>query len=485
MLIAVANDYGIHIIAKYQELNTDGNQFTNKELIRASIKDLWKPITITGFTTVAGLLGLLSHQVIPSRQMGIVTSFGILFALAASLLLLPSLMSLFPKEKPLYKQNDEKLHLMDRLLNWLGKFVTTRPKQIIIGTVILTLGLGSGLAVIGLDANPISFFKEDNEIKVADNILNDNFGGTQQFVIMFEGDIKDPELLKRMDSYVQELEPMEGVGDITCLSEVIKEMSQALNDEGDAFYNKIPDTREAVAQYLEMYMMSGDPEDFDKMVDFDYEHAQMIIRVNDASTPVLEEIKAKVEGFQESDPSIALMGGFSLIVMELGHVMLNGQLVSILLALVIVFVIMVILFKSLRAGVLGTAPLIVSVFILFGVMGILGMTINMASAMLSSILIGVGIDYTIHFMWRYRDELRKTPNDHIAAIRTTLNTTGRGIAFNAISVMVGFVVLMTSNFIPIIQFGYLIVFSVFTCLVGALILVPAICLLWKPKFLEN
>jgi uncharacterized protein len=118
-------------------------------------------------------------------------------------------------------------------------------------------------------------------------------------------------------------------------------------------------------------------------------------------------------------------------------------------------------------------------------MGLLGMTINMGSALLSSIVIGIGVDYTIHFMWRYRAELKNHPKEYAKAVMITLNTTGRGIVFNAVAVMVGFVVLMSSNFIPIIQFGYLIVFSIFTCLIGALVLVPAICLLWKPAFIEK
>jgi len=125
MLIAVANNYGIHLVAKYQELNTADNKASSREIVSASLKELWKPILITGLTTVAGLLGLLSHQVIPSKQMGIVTSAGIIFALVASLLLLPAILYLFKKEKPLYKDAEQKRNLMDRLLSKLGKFVVT------------------------------------------------------------------------------------------------------------------------------------------------------------------------------------------------------------------------------------------------------------------------------------------------------------------------------------------------------------------------
>ena len=113
------------------------------------------------------------------------------------------------------------------------------------------------------------------------------------------------------------------------------------------------------------------------------------------------------------------------------------------------------------------------------------MKINMASAMLSSILIGIGIDYTVHFLWRYKLELKENNFNYQKAVTKTIETTGRGIIFNALSVMIGFIALMTSEFVPIIQFGYLVVFSVFTCLLGSIILIPSICLIYKPKFLEE
>lgn len=485
MLIAVANDYGIHIITRYQEINTFDNKDTSKEIVIKIIKDLWKPILITGITTVVGILGLLSHKIIPSRQMGIVAAIGIAYALIASLLLIPAILSILKKEKPLYKNKEEKLHPMDRFLVKLGNFVANKPKQIMIVSFLLVLIFGTGLFFLGIDANPMGYFKKKDPIKIADHVLNENFGGTQQFIVLFEGDIKDPILLKKMDYYATELKKIEGVGNVNCISEVIKEISKTMNNKDDLMYNKIPDTRNAVAQYLEMYMMSGDPDDFDKIVDFDYQHAQMIIRIKDASTKSLEKIETRIKELSQGDKSIAKMGGYSLIIMELGNIMLKGQASSMLFAAIAIFILISLLFKSTKAGILGIIPLFVSTLILFGLMGMIGMQINIASAMLSSILIGIGIDYTIHFLWRYQEELKESNKDYAQAVKKTLQTTGRGIIFNAVSVIVGFFVLMFSGFLPIVQFGYLIVFSVFTCLLGAIILVPAVCQLWKPKFLEK
>ncbi|MDZ7796671.1 MAG: MMPL family transporter [Candidatus Marinimicrobia bacterium] len=117
-------------------------------------------------------------------------------------------------------------------------------------------------------------------------------------------------------------------------------------------------------------------------------------------------------------------------------------------------------------------------------MGYSGVRLDAATALLSSIMIGVGVDYTIHFLWRYRSEQRRGHSPE-KAVRTTLLGSGKGIVFNAWSVIVGFVALVFSAFRPIQYFGFLVVISITVCLIAALVLVPAMCMVWKPKFLKE
>ncbi|WP_255297596.1 MMPL family transporter [Anaerophaga thermohalophila] len=128
-------------------------------------------------------------------------------------------------------------------------------------------------------------------------------------------------------------------------------------------------------------------------------------------------------------------------------------------------------------------PLLVATLFLFGLMGFLGISLDIVTALLSSIMIGVGVDYTIHFLWRYKAEYAVS-NDIKKAVSVTLVTAGRGIIFNAFSVIIGFSVLMFSGFSPLRFFGVLVVVSIFSCLISALLLVPAIVTLTKPGFLE-
>ena len=121
-----------------------------------------------------------------------------------------------------------------------------------------------------------------------------------------------------------------------------------------------------------------------------------------------------------------------------------------------VTILVMLLFRSVVAGLLAAFPLSLSMVVLFGLMGFFEIELNIATALLSSIMIGVGIDYTIHFLWRYREE-RRTGRESVEAVKITLTTTGRGITFNALSVVIGFVVVLLSNFMPVKFFGFLVV----------------------------
>jgi len=197
----------------------------------------------------------------------------------------------------------------------------------------------------------------------------------------------------------------------------------------------------------------------------------------------LNRVIAQVKDMLKDKPYDKTIGGFGLILSEMAYEVIKGQFISLGLAIFVVGVLLMFLFRSVFAGLISAIPLGLSITVLFGLMGVFGIELNMATALLSSIMIGVGVDYTIHFLWRYRQERQDGRAPEAAAI-ITLTTTGRGIVFNALSVIIGFSVLMISGFMPVRFFSFLVVVSIFSCLVGALVLIPALCLVIKPRFLE-
>jgi hypothetical protein len=210
----------------------------------------------------------------------------------------------------------------------------------------------------------------------------------------------------------------------------------------------------------------------------------LLISLKDGSNSAIKRVLRMLGDMTRDDPDIQFIAGPGLTTIELADLVVKGQIKSLVLALVVIFFLLSMIFRSMKAGVLSVVPLSVAVLLLFGLMGLFGISLDIATALLSSIMIGVGVDYTIHFLWRFKHE-RSAGKTHADAIRTTLTTTGRGIAFNALSVMIGFLALTFSSFAPLRFFGALVTLSISTCLLSALLLVPALVLLFKPGFLES
>jgi len=609
ILLAIANDYGIHLIARYQEVNKPGNTMTSRDLAQNVFSELARPIAIAGLTTMAGLACLGLHIIVPAKQLGLLSVMGILYAVLCSLVLIPAVLSLLPKAKPVVTaaagqgkgspRNESvaprsprrragkarggripvgmqptsnaacvdgsaaecrshiaaspKMSLLDRLLAVIARRVSAHPKTILVTFVGISLLVAVGIMRVRVDTNTVHYFPEEHPIQVASKIADKYFGGSTTFSVVLQGDIKHPAALRRLGDLEQKLEALPQVDQSTSIATVIRQMNKTMNNDDPAF-DRIPDTREGVAQLLLMYENSGDPEDFDRLVDFGYRHALLTSRINTQSTSQISKVVDFVRGYVKSSaelsaapraPSTAkpasqptskpaqekqgeeeddspftmaedqeaagstkgiaakstpakgepvgngfggasrftMVGGFAVLFTDLVDAVVNGQLLSLGLSLLLVVIIVAVLFRSLTAGLLSGGTLGLAMAILFGLMGLLDIDLNLPTAMLSSIVIGVGVDYTIHFLWRYRDE-RRAGLDAEEAVFQTLTTTGRGIIINALSVAVGFAIMLVSSFMPVRNFGYLVVVSITACLAGALILMPALVLLFRPKFLQ-
>ena len=484
MMIAIANDYGIHFIAKYQELNAENPDMTMKQIIKETIMDLKKPIILTGLTTILGIGGLVTHIMLPAKQMGVVTSVGIAFAVLLSLTFIPAMMMFLKKGKVHKSFSKSKNGFLTKLLSGIADFITHHPRRIIYLFIIFLIVSASGFYRLKIASDFDSILPKKHSYNVAINIADKYLGGTKDINILFDGDMKNPEILKKMDFYETELEKMPEIGSVTSLAEIIRIMSRAINDPGDKFYDKIPDSREAVAQYLELYSMSGDPEDFDDFVNFDYTKAIIQIQYKADDVKTINNIIKKIKSLTKGDENFKLIAGNSIVEKDLSEATGIGQKNSLIFAFFAIMLLLMIIFKSIKAGLIGSLPLLFAIICIFGLMGWIGIELNIVTALLSSISIGLGVDYTIHLFWRLKSELKKNKS-YPDAIKITLKTTGRGITINAFSVIVGFSVLFFSEF-PLIQsFAFLIIISIFLCLISALILIPAVCILFKPKFLEN
>jgi uncharacterized protein len=481
ILIAVGNNYGIYLVARYQELTNSEPGASGQSVLRKLLKSLNMPILFSGLTTIAGILGLLSHSVIPARQVGILAAVGVSLALLMSLLMIPALISM---QKPAILEKPGKRlvnKIFERFLDKLASLVIRCPGRILIVSVVVTLLISTGSLLLKTDTNQENYFPSGHPVRKASEMINSRFGGSQTISVMVSGDIKDPRIMQAIDNLTTSVERVRGVGHVFSISQVVREMSKAVYDANDPGSGSIPSSGEAIAQLFELYNMSGDPEDFRQLMNIDNTRAHILIKLSDPSNEVISKVKMVIREKTVDFPAKIDVGGYAIIMDDFAESIIRGQISSLVFAFVTVFVLLAIIFKSLKGGLAGSIPLGASILILFGFMGLAGIALDAATALLSSIMIGVGVDFTIQYVWCLNAKIRQG-SDIIDATPQAIKTIGRSIIINAFSVMAGFSALMLSQFTSIRFFGYLVLISIGSCLLGAIVVIPAFMVWFRPAF---
>jgi hydrophobe/amphiphile efflux-3 (HAE3) family protein len=482
ILIAVANNYGIYLVARFQELSIRHPGASRKGLIRMLIRSLNMPILFSGLTTVAGILGLLTHSIIPAKQIGILAAAGVSLALLMSLLLIPAMLFVSGSGLISKDRKNDKTRFFEGVLGNLSKLIIKNPGRILLVSAVVIILFGSGIALLRISTNQENYFAPKHPVRQASKIINSKFGGSQTISVMIKGDIKDPEIMKGIDWLTTEIKRQKGVGNVFSISQVVREMSKAIYTSTEDGYDRIPETREAIAQMFELYNMSGSPDDFKQLTDLDNTKAHVLIRLSEPENRVVKQVKARISELTGSIPAEISVGGYAVIMSDFAESIIKGQISSLLFAVITVLLLLALIFKSFKGGLIGSIPLTSSIIILFGFMGYSGIALDAATALLSSIMIGVGVDFTIQYIWCFNLQIRSGMS-YPEATSAAMKTIGRSIIINALTVMAGFGALVFSGFTSIRFFGYLVLISIGSCLIGALVIIPAFLMKYKPGFL--
>jgi predicted RND superfamily exporter protein len=484
ILVAVANNYGIYLAARYQEISIMGGSDSRKGIIRELLGSLNMPILFSGLTTIAGILGLLTHSIIPARQVGILSATGVAVALAMSLLLIPALIYLRGKGSNVPKPVKIRTGRFDKFLKSLAELIIKHPGRIIAGFVLVTIVIATGMTLLKIETNQEKYFSKKHPVRMASEVINSKFGGSQTVSVMISGDIKDPAVMKGIDELTNQVGGIEGVGQVFSISQAVREMSKAIFSPEESGYDQIPGSREAIAQMFELYNMSGDANDFSQVMNLENTKAHILIRLSNPENSVIKNVKSTISELTKDFPAEITVGGYAMIMIDFASSIIKGQVSSLLFALVTVLILLTIVFRSFKGGMVGSIPLAASIIIVFGFMGFTGIALDAATALLSSIMIGVGVDFTIQYIWCFNIQIKKGLS-YEESTRTAIGTIGRSIIINACSVMAGFSALMLSGFTSIRFFGYLVIISIGSCLAGALVLIPAILIRFRPGFVEK
>ncbi len=494
MLIAIGVADGIHLYSHLHLFLNENPGASKKDAAFDMLHGMWKPVAMTSITTAVGFISLLTSEVYPIKYFGLFTAFGVMMAMVFSLLLVPAGLIVFglPKRK---KNKQSATHSENRFLNAIAGLVVRFKYTTIFTSIFVVVISILGMSRIWINSSFLDKFEKDSDIVLTDAFINNNFGGTSTLNVILDSErpdaFKQPEILKAIDAMQNNVDDnLEVVGNSFALTDYLKRMNKVMHADS-AQYNVIPSTQELIAQYLLLYEMSGDPENLWKVVDYDYQKANVTFQLKSDNSLALNSAIAMIENqipqLNELGVSVKYAGsGYKGLVFT--DLILEGQIKSLILSLIIVVVLLSVMFKKIIAGVFGAVPIIITAFISFGVMGLLNIPLNTTTALLSSIAIGIGIDYAVHFIERYKIYAIETGDQQLTG-RLTMQHSGRAIVFNALVVIAGFLVLLTSVFPPNRELGALVSMNMFTSFLGTVTIMYLLLYMsniyFKPEKKEN
>jgi len=486
-LMAVGVGYGVHVVENVLSDLTEGKK--GRPAIKGSVVRIIIPVLIAGLTEVVSFLSLCSMWVVPLTQFGMISAFGFCVAMMLVLTFIPAVLSLIDARVKVYTSHHHtRTDLVGPILKRLS-FINRHKKvwvfAISFAVFAIALLLGKHLRS---DMNLAENFRLRSPIRIADTILNEKFGGTSQYNVVFKGAdadaIKEPDVLREMDSLQNRLKGLDGVGKVVSIVDFIKRMNQSMHDGDPAFYT-IPDSKELVAQYLLLYSFSGGGDELDSFVTYDFKDSQILLQMKSQSGYLTQDVDDTVERFEKKEQSTKsiksiITTGLAMLAKEFNKIIVTSQIQDFIFAVTMCFFVTVGLFRSFRLGIYSMVPLLIPLTLDFGIMGATGIKLNAATATVASVDIGLGIDYCIHFISRYRHEIRlgRTVEE---AIDTTINTAGRAIIYNALAISAGFLVLVPSQFVVISQMGMLVAVDMLTIAFSSLTFLPACIRLLPPK----
>ncbi len=477
MLIAIGVADGIHL---YSHLHTfvDHNPDASRlEAVKDMLREMWKPVIMTSVTTAVGFISLLTSQVYPVKYFGLFTAFGVMMAMVFSLVFLPAGIMIFglPKAKPIDKEEDKEGHSHSKLANNFASWIIEHKYVSIMASILIAIASIIGMQEIWINSSFLDKFEKDSDIVQTDKFINEHFGGTSTLNLILDAEgkkdaFKKPEVLKLVDKMQKDVVgELAVVGNSFSLADYIDRMNMVMHAD-DKEYDRIPDNQDLIAQYLLLYEMSGDPENLNKVVDYDYEKANITFQLKSDNSKAMNATLDVIHKYEDDfkklgiDMNYAGSGYKGLVFTDL---ILEGQIKSLIMSLILILVLISLMFKNILVGIIASVPIILTALISFGVMGYLGIPLNTTTALLSSIAVGIGIDYAVHFLEQYRNNA-KLSGDKMATAQRTMAHSGRAIIYNAIVVIAGFLVLLFSVFPPNRELGALVSLNMFTSFVGTL-----------------
>ncbi|MBL4659091.1 MAG: outer membrane lipoprotein-sorting protein [Alcanivoracaceae bacterium] len=496
ILIGISVADSIHIYSHYFELHAKDPHADKKGLIVKTLVEMWRPITLTTLTTMAGFIGLyFAAYMPPFKYFGLYTAIGVAIAWLYSLVFLPAAMTIIKPSASKHMialSKNKKLDAFSKIMVLLGGVTIKKSRWVIAAFVLVILTGLFAASHLRVNQDRIETFHHSEPLYQADKAINSHFNGTNNIDIVIETTksegLFNPDYLKKMQALQDYALTINNVNGATSIVDYIKQMNRVLNGGAKEAY-ALPQDRDLLAQYFLIYSASSDPTDFEEEIDYDYRIANMRLTLNKGSfvdiNEVVEQLQTYIQNnFNNENIKASLSGRVTVNyhwIKDLGESHFVGMLISMLL----VWTVSALLFRSMLAGLFAIIPVASSILFVYSAMVFLNIDLGIGTSMFASVAIGLGVDFSIHTIDRLQSLYKQHHGDMIAALQKLYPSTGRALFFNYIAIACGFGVLISSKVVPLNNFGTIVVISVTTSFFASMSLLPALINVFKPQFITG
>lgn len=505
LVMAITSGHAIQLLKRYYEefrrLARDGDgdatvspKALSREAIVESLARVGSVTAAAGIVAAVTFFSLGLAHISMIRHFGLFAGVGVLSGLVLELTLIPALRAVLPPPRPNQPAEETQrasrggARLLDRMLLACSDLLLSgRARWVVLGGIALMIGVGAGITRLRVDNSTMQYLGPGNAARHDDQAINRALGGTNTAYFLIEtkrrDGLKDPAVLRAMDRLQTFLDRQPGVGKTQSFVDLVKRMNQAMHADDPARF-EVPPSRELIAQYLLLYSLSGDPDDFENYIDGDYARALVWVFLRNDSTADAEALFARARPLLAAFPEgvTVRIGGSLAEQAAINEVVVREKIENTVQMAVVIFVLTSLMLRSLTAGLFVLIPVLFIIAANFGAMGWLGIPLDMGTATSASMAIGIGADYELYLLYRFREELRRGSSLKVA-MEQSLLTSGKAIVFVALAIIGGYSVLFASDFVFYSRLATAVIVTMLISALSAVVFLRALMMAFRPRFI--
>ena len=498
LMLILTMAMNIHISTRFLQLRNDFPDLKNFEIISMTTEKMFWPIFYTVLTTVCAFLSLIFSGIKPIIDFGWMMTLGLITSFIITFTLLPTLLSFFSNNNIKIKKDSD-----SKITSFFSKISINNKNIIFTFTTLVIILSVVGISRLEVENSFINYFNKNTEIYKGMKLIDENLGGTTPLEIILKfpdkekmetneddefedwGDdenqndskywfTKDKiERIKAVHNYLDNLPP---VGKVLSFSSIIDVATQLNNNkslgtlEMGVLYSKVPENikKEIIDPYISI-------ENNEARVSLRIIDSQNGLRRNDLIQQINYDLKNKLK-LKEDEFKLA---GVLILFNNLLQSLFKSQILTLGLVMIGIFAMFVILFKNIKLSLIGVVPNFIAAFFILGIIGLLGIPLDMMTITIAAITIGIAVDNSIHYIYRFKEEFLKN-KDYNKTLKVCHSTVGVAILNTSITIVFGFSILVFSKFIPTIYFGVFTGIAMLLAMISVLTLLPSLILINKP-----